>query len=106
MNYENCLFIFGDRDLCTENLLKEFDKLPFKQKVCFTAKKYPHINSCIQIKEFKNEPHIGDLYFHFSLCKKYFDIANWLSGGDGKRKKITQSAFSKTERGDNLKIFD
>lgn len=38
---KNLLVKFCDRDLCTPDLIKRFDNLPFKHKICFTAKPYP-----------------------------------------------------------------
>ncbi len=40
INYNKLLIKFCDRDNCTEELLKEFEKLNYKNKICFTSKKY------------------------------------------------------------------
>jgi uncharacterized protein (DUF1919 family) len=83
MNWDNLFFLFTDRDLCTEELIKTFDNLPFTKKVCFTAKDYTHYKSCVHIKEYQEKSYVGDLYNNFSVLGKYFDFASWLSGGSG-----------------------
>lgn len=52
INYDNILIKFSENDLCTPNLIKEFDKVNFDNKICLTANKYD-IKSAIQIKEFE-----------------------------------------------------
>lgn len=38
INWDNLIVKFCDRDQCTEDLIRRFDKLPYSHKVCFTAK--------------------------------------------------------------------
>jgi uncharacterized protein (DUF1919 family) len=85
VNRENLFISFTDRDLCTLSILEEFDNLPYPQKVVFTAKNYPQIKSSVWIKECQEEPFVPDLFTHAYLYKKYFDVADWLNGGTGKR---------------------
>ena len=54
MNRKKLIVKFCDRDLCTEELIKEFDSLNFEKKVCLTAKNYQY-KSCIKLKNEKNE---------------------------------------------------
>ena len=42
INKNNMLVKFCDRDLCTPELIKRFDALPFEHKICFTARPYPY----------------------------------------------------------------
>lgn len=86
MNWDSLFFSFTDRDLCNEEILKTFDSLPYEQKVCFTAKEYPVFSSCVYLLEFKDEPFVGDIYTNFDITKKYFDIIDWLNGGNGKKR--------------------
>ena len=84
MNMNNLFVAFSDRDLCDEDLLAEFDHLDYAHKVCFTAKEYPNIRCSVWIKEYRNEPFIGDIYINAYLCKRHFDVADWLNGGTGR----------------------
>lgn len=43
INKENLYLIFVQREGCTEDLLKRFDNLPYRNKVAFTAKTMPDI---------------------------------------------------------------
>ena len=45
MDMSNCFIMFTDRDGCDYELLKEFDSLPYKNKVVFTHKPYEKILS-------------------------------------------------------------
>lgn len=74
---------FGISDLCSEELIREFDKLDFIHKVCFTAKKYSNIKSAVWIKEYKDAPYVVNGVELYKVCAKYFDVADWLNGGDG-----------------------
>lgn len=42
---ENLIVKFCDRDRCTPELIARFDRLPYRQKVCFTARPYPGLAS-------------------------------------------------------------
>lgn len=62
INWENLFIACTDRDRMTTELMKEFDQLPYAKKVIFTAKKYPDIKSAVQIKAYKKQMEVGDLY--------------------------------------------
>ncbi len=79
LNMGNLFISFSDRALCEPEHIKEFDSLPFKNKVCFTAKEYPNCKSVVWLKRFKNKPHIGNIFTNPEEYKKYFDVANWLN---------------------------
>ena len=85
MNWNNLFISFTDRDLCNEEILKSFDSLPYKNKVCFTAQNYPDLKSCVQLPEFEDESYVGDIYTNFDVSKKHFNIIDWLNGGSGKK---------------------
>jgi uncharacterized protein (DUF1919 family) len=82
INHHNLYINFCDRDLCTEEHLQEFDKLPFDRKVCFTAKKYPELQSVVCLKKYKGEPFVGVLYIDKWGYRKEFNLANWLNQKD------------------------
>lgn len=47
---DRLLVKFNDQNGCKIEHLIAFDKLPYQNKVCFTAKKYPEIDSAIKIR--------------------------------------------------------
>ena len=86
INFDNLFFIFTDRDGCTYEDLKDFDSLPYKNKVVFTNKKYKELKSSFYIKGFEKEESIGQLHFFTTkiLGKKGYDQFNyvrWLNKG-------------------------
>lgn len=83
MNMKNLFIYSSDRDLMTESLLMKFDSLYFVNKLCFTAKQYPHIRSAVWLKYYKDQPYIGDIYDNPKAYKNSFDVAKWLNSGDG-----------------------
>ncbi len=71
LDWNNCLVKFSDNDECTPGLIKRFDELPFRNKVCFTAGEFPELKSVIHIPRFKGKRHVkscwkfSDRYFNF-----------------------------------------
>lgn len=57
INYNNMLVKFSDRDLCNERLIYEFDKMNFKNKLCFTAKNY-NLKSTVQLSVFEDKDYV------------------------------------------------
>lgn len=56
------LFIFGcERDRCTYETIKQFDKLPYKHKVIFTHKDYPEISSAFHIRGFEEQKELRNV---------------------------------------------
>lgn len=68
-----------DRDLCTEEIMRQFDKLPYK-KVFFSAKKYKDVNSLVYLDAYRNNSCVGDLYAHQWPYRKKFNIAGFITG--------------------------
>lgn len=80
---ENLFLKFCDRGFCTQELITEFERLDYSQKVCFTSKNYPELKSTVWIEECKNDPYVVDGKVLHSVCRKYFDAVDWLNGGNG-----------------------
>jgi len=78
INFSDLYFIFTDRDECDETLLEQFESLPYMNKICFTAKKYP-IGSCIQIPAYSRQPYVGDLYSNYENFFPHFRFSNWIT---------------------------
>lgn len=72
INWDCVLYKFCDQNLCTEEDIKEFDKLPLKNKFCFTSKEYKNYKSCIWIKKNVRK---NDYY----VSQKYFNIINFIN---------------------------
>jgi uncharacterized protein (DUF1919 family) len=84
IDFDNMFIMMTDRDGCSLEDLKEFDKLPYKNKVVFTHKEYPEIKSSVYIKGFENEKNVGNLYSYknrFTGYKYYddFDYVEWFN---------------------------
>ena len=77
---KNLIIKFNDTNLCTEELLKKFDNLPFQHKICFTAKKYPGIKSAILMKKYKFRKEIKEDYYS---GHKYFNIIDYINSNIG-----------------------
>lgn len=74
VNFNNLFFIWTDRDGINYEQIKEFDKLPLKNKVIFTAKECKEIKCSFQIKAFKNKNEVGILSnFKRLSYKRYLD---------------------------------
>ncbi len=82
MNFDNLFIIMTDKDgaqgIAYEDLVA-FDRLPFKNKVVFTHKPYPELQSAFYIKGFENQNQVGDI-FTFSGWNgvKYYDQFNYV----------------------------
>lgn len=77
INWDNILVKFTmDKDYATEELLREFDDLPYLRKVCFSKFSYPNSPNCIKINKF-----VDNGLVMFGLCMRKFDIVGWINNG-------------------------
>ncbi|UBF27339.1 DUF1919 domain-containing protein [Kovacikia minuta CCNUW1] len=90
-NQDRIFFKFCDRELCTNQLLIEFDQLKYAHKVCFTSQPHPTLRSAVWIEECKQDESVVDGGELYRIGKKYFDVIDWLNGGSGQI-KLTRSA--------------
>lgn len=77
INMDNLLVKFSDRDLCSEKLILEFEKLEFKNKLCFTAKEYKN-TSAIAFKEFYGKECIEEEWKYYENYVNIIDVLNSL----------------------------
>ncbi|WP_062108634.1 DUF1919 domain-containing protein [Bacillus niameyensis] len=77
INYDNLIIKFADRDLSSYELIERFDKLPFSNKICFTAKDYPEFKSVVHLKKFTGEKMVENEWKYY---KRYMNITNYLNG--------------------------
>lgn len=80
IDWDNLFVLMTDRDGCTEEMLKEFDALPYKNKAVFTHVPMPHIQSAVYIPGFETEPAVGncDAFVNGFSGKKYFDYFDYV----------------------------
>ncbi|MFZ7295366.1 DUF1919 domain-containing protein [Avibacterium avium] len=80
IDLDNLFIIMTDRDGCTEQDLKAFDELPYKNKVVFTQKPYPNIQSACYIRGFEQQSCVGDLFAYSDwLGKRYYDQFDYVA---------------------------
>lgn len=89
INKDNLFVIMSERDGCTYQDLENFNKLPLKNKVVFTCKKYPKIESSFSFPEYENQQELGHLFERKGLLgKKVYDqfpYVEWFNTGKIKR---------------------
>lgn len=78
IDMNNLFIMMTDKNGCTYEMLKEFDRLPFKNKVVFTHKAYSDIRSSVYMKGFENDGQVGIL----SDWKPGFWKRRWLDDYD------------------------
>lgn len=67
---------------CTDEHIKAFDKLPYKNKVIFTNRLYPEIKSSYYIRGFEKRDGVGVLLSYKCpsfLAKRYFEDFDYVS---------------------------
>ncbi len=89
VNLDNLFFMMGQKDGCTEETLRRFDELPYKNKVVFTCKPMPQINCAYYIPgtESKEEPgSISNIMLDKGLFtgRKFIDDFDYVSFLNGK----------------------
>lgn len=70
VDMDNVFIIGMDQNLCTENDIIAFDKLPFKRKIFFSSRDIKG-DSIIFMKEFENLGQVGDPYKKGHVFYKY-----------------------------------
>lgn len=77
INSEKLIFKFSDGDLFEDSMAHRFEALPFKNKICFTAKPFLDLKSNIWIEKFKSDSRVKDEWKHF---EKHLNIYKFLNG--------------------------
>jgi len=98
-NQDSLFFKFCDHGGCEKQFLNEFDALHYRHKVCFTGTYYPDLKSSIWIKECNDEGTVGDGGKLYHVCRNYFDVTDWLNGGNGQltfvQRRLNQLFYTK-----------
>lgn len=71
LDYDNLIVKMADRDLCTPELIAEFDRLDFPSKVCFTAKSYPFAS----VVRITRQAYRKQVYNEWKYCAPYYNFA-------------------------------
>ncbi len=75
LNRKNLLVKFNQTGFLP-TLLAEFDQLPYKNKICFTAQEFPEIKSAIFLPRFRHE---NQVRFEHRYYRKHMNIAKYLN---------------------------
>ena len=89
INWDNIFVVGSERDGCTYETIKNFDNLPYRNKVIFTHKKYLEFSSAYYIKGFEEEEELGIITAFKAQNKKrrylddfdYVDFINNMRNG-------------------------
>lgn len=82
----NMFIIFTEQDDCTDEILQDFDRLSFENKVVFTYKKHDNIKSAVFVEKYENNPSGVTMFLDFenrlSIRRNYdcFDFISWFNG--------------------------
>ncbi|MDD5716650.1 MAG: DUF1919 domain-containing protein [Sulfuricurvum sp.] len=71
INYDKLLFKFSDSEGASDEMIRRFDALPLKNKLCFTAKPFPECRSVIYLSAFKHAKRVRDEWKH---SEKAYDL--------------------------------
>jgi len=64
VNFNNLIFTFTDRDLCTPELIQQFNELPGR-KLMLTAKPMPWIPCAVAVPAYRGCTEVGDAYTRY-----------------------------------------
>lgn len=81
LNMDNAFYIMTEKQGCTMELMREFDALPYKNKVILTHKPYPEIKCAHYIKGFEEYNHclvVSDYVKGQIFGRRYYDYFDFL----------------------------
>lgn len=70
VNWNNLLIIAMEQNLCTEQCIRDFDKLPFERKIFFSSKDIPECKSNAFLPIFTTKGEVGDPYLKGDIFYK------------------------------------
>lgn len=81
INWDNLFIVGTEKDSCTYETLKRFEKLPWKNKVVFTHVEYPEFSSACYIRGFEEKEELGVLTFPKKqlLKRRFLDDFDYIS---------------------------
>ncbi len=86
INWDNIFIVGTERDGCTYETIREFEELPYQNKVIFTHVEYPEFSSACHIRGFEEREELGTItnYKKQILKRRYlddFDYVDFLNAG-------------------------
>ncbi|WP_375752232.1 DUF1919 domain-containing protein [Vibrio sp. HN007] len=78
INYEKLIVKFSDSNLFDDGMAKQFENLPYKNKVCFTAKPYENFQSIVYLDFFKGKEAVIDEWKKFWSSYNLYKVINQL----------------------------
>lgn len=72
LDLNNCIVKLSDNYYCTEQTLRAFDSLPYRQKVLFTARRHSGLQCEVVLPQFKKDGRTGERIHKVS--QKYWDL--------------------------------
>lgn len=75
INWDNLFIVGSEKDGCTYETIRVFDKLPYENKVIFTHVAYPEFSSACYIKGFEDKSELGTItnFKNKGLKRRYLD---------------------------------
>jgi len=78
IDWNNAIVKFSDRDVCDDELIRRFDRLPYPVKVCFTPRPVEGASSAVYLPEYKGEAHVSLCWNVSNLHWSFVSHANAL----------------------------
>lgn len=81
INWENIFIVGSEKDGCTYETIRNFERLPFKNKVIFTHIQYPEFSSAFYIKGFDGQTELGVItnFKRQVLKRRYLDDFDYVA---------------------------
>lgn len=80
INFDNLYAVLVERDGCTHEDLRNFIKLPIKNKIALVHKNYDDIEDSFVIKGFENQEQLGNIMDYVGYFgKRYYDQFDWIN---------------------------
>lgn len=77
MNWDNLIVKFNDMNLATEEHIRRFDKLPYRNKICFVANPVLGTKCTLEFKMYNGFERIEN---DVTMYRKYLRPIRWLNG--------------------------
>lgn len=77
MNWDNLIVKFNDMNQATDEHILQFDKLPYKNKICFVANPVKGAENTIWFKVYKGKKCIEN---DVTMYRRYLNPTKWLNG--------------------------
>lgn len=78
INYDRLIVKFNDQNLFKIEQLEKFEKLPFKNKICFTGKSYKGYPSTVWFKEYSKVGYVQN-DTKMKHWRRYFNVIKYIN---------------------------